>query len=148
MSLVTLHTKLLNVNASAVLLKNQCGYDAAFMADNLISIGALYRMASGYRRDIDDVCAPYAGNTALAAYADQQFVMEFHLLERLAGMEALLLQAINDIATIVQPYTARDLYNDNSVIVDGVMIDIPGYGPDATAALIVTLQTIYDNIPE
>lgn len=148
MSLVTIHTKLLNVNASAVLLKTQCGYDVTFLSTNLVSIGALCRMVQVYQRDIDDVCVPYAGNTALAAYADQQFVMEFHLLDRLAGMQYLLLQAIDNIATIIQPYTVRDLYNDNSVIVDGVMIDIPGYGPDATAALITILQTIYDNIPE
>jgi len=148
MALVTLHTKLTNVNDSAVKLKYRCGYDVYFLANNLVSIGQLFRMSAYYLQNVNDVCIPYETNTALAAYADEQFVMQFYLLERLVAVHGLLDQAIADITTITTPYTVDQLYNDNMVIVDGETIYIEGYDSTATAALQTTLQTIYDNIPE
>lgn len=134
MALITLQTRLIDINQATNKLK-----DLAGIVLDLINSGPLPCRNVGMVKNrcnylLTNIIPKYENDAALADYADLQFAQTFTLLEKIANIKALLNDALAETTTLLAPYLPKNYHIS------------PPFDAEATVTLKGILQNIFDAI--
>lgn len=147
MPLVTLQTRLEEVNREASFLRQTFRDAIASMAANPQSANAIVGLGQRLQASISNVLLPAVNHDGLEAYASVQFNNPmFALNTRLLGAKSLLEGIIGELLKLIprtpEGYILKDIWNsDGSVTVRQIQAN-------ETVALRQAMQAFVDAIPE